>query len=394
MTPTPPARCPGAGESGGAEGPGTPSGPMHVGLLAPPWVSVPPDSYGGTEVVVDNLARGLRARGHDVTLFTVGSSTCPVRRRSLFPAPAEPMGESTLEAAHVLAGLDALAGCDVIHDHTALGALLAGLPRRRVPPMVTTHHNLFTPAAQRVLATASARTAVVAISRSHARRAGRVPVTEVVPHGIDLDLYRAGPGDGGYLLFVGRMSPDKGVHRAARIARLAGLALVVVAKMWDRSEREYWEQVVRPLLGPGAPEPREEPVENRIELLRHATALLNPVDWPEPFGLVMAEALACGTPVVTRPCGAAPEIVDDGVTGFVTADDEAAAEAVARIPDLDRGACRRRAVELFSLDRMVGAYDRLYRRTVAARQPGARQRPHVLPRANAGTSAGTARALP
>ncbi len=350
---------------------GAADGPLRIGLLAPPWVTVPPTTYGGTEVVIDNLARGLAERGHDVTLVTVGGSTCPVPQVRLSDRPVAPMGESAPEAAHVLAGLDALGDVDVVHDHTVLGALLARLRPRPAPPLVTTNHNLFSPALQRVLLAAADETAVVAISRSHAAHAGQVPVAAVVPHGIDLDLYHPGPGDGGYLLFIGRMSADKGVHRAVRIARAAGMPLVIVAKMRDPTEREYYDRDVRPLLDPGAPEPAERPLAERVDLLRHATALLNPISWPEPFGLVMAEALACGTPVLARPFGSAPEVVSDGVTGYLARTDDDAVARVRELGSIDRAACRRRAEALFARDRMVTAYERLYRARVRdPRGPG------------------------
>jgi glycosyltransferase involved in cell wall biosynthesis len=348
---------------------------LRIGLIAPPWVDVPPTGYGGTEVVVDNLARGLRRRGHEVVLFTVGTSTSPVERRWLFERPVSPMGLDTAEAAHVLAAYERLTDVDLIHDHTNIGALVAASTRPSTDiPVVTTNHGLFSPEIRRILAVSARGAAVVAISRAQARDARPVPVAAVIHHGIDLDVYRPGPGDGGYLLFIGRMSPEKGVDAAVRIARRAGRRLVVVAKMRDPDEREYYARHVRPLLGPDDEEPREEPLSRRLDLLRHATALLNPIGWAEPFGLVMAESLASGTPVVALPRGAAPEIVDDGVTGFLVDDEEAAARAVARVGELDRAACRQAAVQRFSLERMAADHEALYRRVLDAR--AAERDPH------------------
>lgn len=340
--------------------------PLRIGLIAPPWVDVPPTGYGGTEVVIDNLARGLRRRGHEVVLFTVGSSTCPVERRYMFERPVSPMGLDTAEAAHVLAAYERLTDVDLIHDHTTIGALVAASTRASTDvPVVTTNHGVFTPEIRRILTASAREAAVVAISRAQARDAHPVPVAAVIHHGIDLDVYRPGPGDGGYLLFVGRMSPDKGVDAAIRIARRAGRRLVVVAKMRDPDEREYYARHVRPLLEPDDEEPREEPLSRRLDLLRHATALLNPIGWPEPFGLVMAESLASGTPVVAFPNGAAPEIVEDGVTGLIVDDEDAAVRAVAQVGRLDRLACRRAAVRRFSLQRMAADHEALYRRVLA-----------------------------
>jgi glycosyltransferase involved in cell wall biosynthesis len=346
---------------------------MRIGLIAPPWVPVPPPAYGGIEVVVDNLARGLAHHGHDVRLFTVGSAACPVTREYLYPGPVAPIGDASYEAAHTLAAYEALAEVDLIHDHTELGVLLGGREHPRVPVAVTAH-GPFTPEARRIFAAASRRAAVIAISRSQARSAAPVPISAVIHHEIDLDIYRPGPGGGGYLLFIGRMSPDKGVHRAIRVARRAGMPLEIVTKMRDAGERAYFEEVVSPLLGPGDPLPAERSLAERLELLHHAEALLNPIRWPEPFGLVMAEALAAGVPVLAFPSGAAPEIVESGRTGFLCGSEDEMVAAVARLPELDRAACRASAEHRFGLDRMIADHERVYERVLAAHHP--RSLPH------------------
>jgi glycosyltransferase involved in cell wall biosynthesis len=339
---------------------------MRIGLIAPPWIPVPPPTYGGTEIVVDNLARGLADLGHDVRLFTVGESTCPVTRLHHYPAAVEPMGDSAHELPHLLAAYEALSDVDVIHDHTFAGPLLAAA-HPRGPAVVVTHHNPFTADMCLVFAVAARRAAVVAISEAHARSAHGVPVAAVVHHGIDTGLYQAGPGGGGHLLFLGRMSPDKGAHRALQVAHRAGRRLVIVTKMRERSERDYYRQQVRPLLETRDELLVEPDVHVRLDLMRSAKALLNPIAWPEPFGLVMAEALACGTPVITSPAGAAPEIVDNGRTGFLCADEDEMVAAVRLLPALDRRQCRAAAERRFSLLRMATDYDRLYRRLLGAR---------------------------
>jgi len=334
---------------------------MRIGLIAPPWIPVPPTAYGGIEVVIDNLARGLAALGHDVRLFTVGDSTCPVARQWLYPAGVEPIGADLPEAAHVLAAYEALADADIIHDHTALGPLLAARRGLRRPPVVTTVHGPFTTQTRRIYAQIAVHASIVAISRSQARAFAGVPVAAVIHHGIDLDIHRPGPGDGGYLLFVGRMSPDKGVHHAVRVARQAGLRLIISAKAREPCEIDYFERTVRPLLAPGDDPPAEQPLAARLRLMRHAAALVNPITWQEPFGLVMAEALAAGTPVLAFPNGAAPEIVDPGRTGYLCRDEDEMAQAARNVPQLDRGLCRDAAEQRFSLARMSRAYERLYR---------------------------------
>jgi glycosyltransferase involved in cell wall biosynthesis len=334
---------------------------VQIGLIAPPWIPVPPPGYGGTEEVIDNLARGLTALGHDVRLFTVGESTCPVPKRWLYRSPAEPMGDRFREAAHVLAAYQALADTDIIHDHTELGPLLAGRRGVSHPPVVTTVHGPVTAGNRRALAEAARHASIVAISHVHARSFGDIPVAAVIHHGIDLDVYTPGPGTGGYLLFVGRMSPDKGVHHAVRAAHRAGWPLVIAAKIREPAERAYFDQQVRPLLGPGDDMLGEQPVAARAALMRHAAALLNPITWPEPFGLVMAQALATATPVLAFPNGAAPEIIDHGRTGYLCRDEDEMTAAAAQIGEIDRPQCRAAAERRFSLARMAAGYDRLYR---------------------------------
>jgi glycosyltransferase involved in cell wall biosynthesis len=344
---------------------------VRIGIIAPPWLAVPPATYGGTEGVVDNLARGLLELGNDVRLFTVGTSACPVQRSWEFDAPAEEMGSSVAEAAHVLAAYDEFCdSChlDVVHDHTVLGPLLGALAHPRRPPTVVTHHGVFDSANRRIFEQAARVASVVAISSSQAIDAGAVPIAAVIHHGIDLELFRPGGPDAldaGYLFFIGRMSADKGVHRAIRVARRCRRPLVVVAKMRAAEERAYFAERVEPSL------------ETRLDLQRGASALINPISWPEPFGLVMVEALATGTPVIAFAHGAAPEIVDDGRTGFLCADETEMVAAVDRLPDIDRTACRAAAEARFSRRRMARDYLALYRRVIAApvrgmAQPAAR----------------------
>jgi glycosyltransferase involved in cell wall biosynthesis len=334
---------------------------MRIGLIAPPWIPVPPPAYGGTEEVIDNLARGLTACGHDVRLFTVGESTCPVPRQWLYRSPVEPIGDPFQEAAHVLAAYHALADTDIIHDHTELGPLLAGRRGLARQPVVTTIHGRVTARNRRTLAQVARHASIVAISRAHARSFGDIPVTAVIHHGIDLEIHTPGPGTGGYLLFVGRMSPDKGVHHAVRVARKAGWPLVITAKVREPAERAYLDQQVRPLLGPDDDMLAEQPLAARVDLMRHAAVLLNPITWPEPFGLVMAEALAAATPVLAFPNGAAPEIIDHGRTGYLCRDEDEMTAAVTRVSEIDRWQCRAAAERRFSLARMAADYERLYR---------------------------------
>ena len=337
---------------------------MKIGLIAPPWIPVPPPAYGGTEAVVNDLARGLADLGHDVCLFTVGASTCPVTRAHLFAEPVVPMGEGIPEAAHVLAAYESLCDVDLVHDHTILGPLIAGRSGLPTPPVVTTIHGTFTPTTRRIFREISRTAAIVAISADQASRAGDVPIAAVIHHGVDLDVYRPGPRVDDHLVFIGRMSPDKGVDRAVHIARAAGRLLRIITKMRTPEEQLYYQAFVRPMLSPDDPEPEELPLHERIAVLQSAAALVNPIAWPEPFGLVMAESLATGTPVVATPVGSAPEIVSDGRTGFLCATDSQAAHAVRIVETIDRAVCRTEAERRFSMARMAADYERLYLRVL------------------------------
>jgi glycosyltransferase involved in cell wall biosynthesis len=337
---------------------------MRIGLIAPPWVPVPPPAYGGTELVIDNLARGLKELGHDVRLFTVGESTCPVPTEYLYREPRAPIGLSIVESAHVVAAYEALADVDLIHDHTLLGPLVAGSAGVRRPPVVTTNHGPFTDETRPIWSAITQHASLICISHSQARASGSVPVSAVIHHGIDLDVHQAGPGGGDYLMFIGRMSADKGVHHAVRIAKEAGLPLVMATKMREAAEIEYFNAQVRPLLASEDQMPMEMPLRRRLSLLRGATALLNPITWREPFGLVMAEALASATPVLAFANGAAPEIVDPGRTGFLCRDEADMARAVGKVSQIDRDECRNAAERRFSLQRMARDHERFYRRVL------------------------------
>lgn len=336
---------------------------MRVGLIAPPWLPVPPPSYGGTEEVVDVLARGLQDAGHEVRLFTTGEATCPVPRLYAYPrAVRERMNCSVPELYHVLEAYRALEDCDIIHDHTVLGPLVAMQLGRRP---VTTNHNPFTPERIEIYRWMDAQVAVVAISQDHASRAAGVRIARVIHHGLDPDRYRPGPGRGGYLLFLGRMAPEKGLHHAIRAARAAGRRLLIGAKLEEGTELTYYRDRIEPLLGDDVVYLGEVDRPTKQRLLAGAEALVNPITWAEPFGLVMIEALASGTPVVAFPHGAAPEIVQDGVNGFLPRDERAMVEAIGRIDEIDRRTVRESFDERFTAARMVRDHLELYEDVLA-----------------------------
>ena len=338
--------------------------PMRIALVAPPWLPVPPAGYGGTEAVIDRLATGLQALGHDVLLFTTGDSTCPVPRAwSRESSAFELLGQSLVEVDHLLHAYERVSDYDIVHDHTLIGPLLA--PDHLRGRLVTTNHGPFTPEARTIVAQLADRAAVVAISRDQASRSP-VPVDAVIHHGLRVEEFPIGAGEGDHLFYLGRFSPDKGAREAALIAREAGIPLLMAAKMREPGEVAYFREFVEPLLGDDVRYVGEVGMAEKLALMGSARALLNPIRWPEPFGLVMIEALACGTPVLTRRAGAAPEIVDHGVTGVVCDTDDELLDAVGEIDRLDRQACRRAAQERFSVEAMVTAHVELYRRLLQA----------------------------
>ncbi|MGD9751988.1 MAG: glycosyltransferase family 4 protein [Acidimicrobiia bacterium] len=347
---------------------------MKVGLIAPPWVAVPPPEYGGTELIVDVLARGLAAAGHDVVLFATGDSTCPVPIRfHLDRALGTASATLVAESSHVVEAYRALADCDVVHDHSLLGALYG--PALVDVPVVATAHGPFVEDLQRLFSAIAARAAIVAISHHQRSTAPALAVEAVIHHGIDVERMPLGAGRGGYALFLGRMSPDKGVDRAIVACRAAGVPLVIAAKMWEPEEVAYFETVVQPLLHDGAEFVGQVGGEAKTELIGGASCLINPIRWAEPFGLVMVEALACGTPVVAFREGAAPEIVDHGSTGFIVDDEVSMVAALETVAGLERSRCRTSAMARFSSARMVGDHVALYERLIDRTRPVRRTKP-------------------
>jgi glycosyltransferase involved in cell wall biosynthesis len=342
---------------------------MRIALIVPPWLPVPPPAYGGTEIVVDTLARGLKEAGQDVLLATTGDSTCPVRRTWVYEhSRPDDLGNVVVELRHLLHAYEAAAGVDIVHDHTVAGPLLAH--RAPTSPVVTTNHGPFTDDAIALYQASARSVPLIAISDHQASTAGDVPIARVIHHGLDTTRFPIGDGEGGYALFLGRMSPTKGVEAAITVARRAGIPLVIAAKQRERREREYFDAVIRPQLGTDVQYVGEVGGLDKLRLIGEATALLNPICWDEPFGMCMIEALACGTPVVATPRGSVPEIVDDGVTGFVRASTHDLADALRKVNRLDRRDCRASVESRFSMQRMVADHLAFYADVLAGRVAG------------------------
>jgi glycosyltransferase involved in cell wall biosynthesis len=312
-------------------------------------------------MVIDVLARGLMAAGHQVLLAAPAGSNCVVPQVDGLPeSEPERMGHTVVEIPYALSAYAALKGVDVLHDHTVAGPLSVRPPRRT--PVVTTNHGPFNADLNPIYAEMSRQgVAVVAISHHQKSTAQNVKIATVIHHGIDVADIPIGDGEGGYACTLGRMTPAKGIREAILIAREAGVPLRIAAKMREPLERQYFDESVRPLLGGDVEYVGELNAKEKYQLLGGAFALLNPIQWPEPFGLVMIEALACGTPVIATGCGSAPEIIDDGDTGFVRTELSALADVLLhRAGDLDRNRCREKAVSCYSTERMVAEHVRLY----------------------------------
>ena len=291
---------------------------MRIGIISPVWFRVPPDGYGGIEWVVSLLADSLVDAGHEVTLFASGDSKTKAQLVSVYAkAPSLEIGRTLPELHHALAALERHADFDVLNDHSGLaGATLGGLTQ--TPFLHTVHGPLDGPVAPKIYgrSRASPRTSgSISLSMNQRKPCPDLPWIANCPNALDLSVYPVHPHNGDYLLFLGRMSPDKGCHRAIAIAMQAGLPLKIAGKMNDPEEKTYFRELVEPHLGGDIEYLGEVNHGEKVELLQNARVTLFPIEWEEPFGLVMIESLACGTPVIATRFGAVPEVLEHGVGG-------------------------------------------------------------------------------
>jgi glycosyltransferase involved in cell wall biosynthesis len=343
---------------------------LRIAQVAPPQEPVPPPGYGGTERVVDALTVELVARGHDVTLFAPGDSTAPASRliptvpRALRPAGQVPDPWAGYLVATVMNVLRRADEFDVIHSHLEWISLLL-MRTTRVPVVTTFHGRLDLPFAADALS--APPPGLVAISRSQAAAHPLVPWAGVVHNGLDLSGAPFREQRGEDLCFVGRIAPEKGILDAVEVARLSGRRLRVAAKVGRMAEeRAYYNDVFLPAMKSADVELLGElSGEERDRLLAESYATLMPGSWPEPFGLVAIESLACGTPILARPAGALPQIIRDGTDGYFGQDAAALAEREPRVAELDRAAIRTSVLERFSAGRMTDGYEAVYRRFVS-----------------------------
>ncbi len=346
---------------------------MRIAQIAPLYEAVPPQLYGGTERVVAHLADALVDLGHDVTLFASAEAStraqlAPMRDRALRLDPA-PLKSELAAHLDMLARIrDRADEFDILHFHIDL-----------------LHFPMFEGIAHRTLTTLHGRLDLKDLPEPY-RRWDRFPLVSIsnsqraplpfanwhatVPHGLDPRLYAFSPAPSGdYLAFLGRISPEKRPDRAIAIASRAGMPLKIAAKV-DAADKSYFDRQIRPLLdNPLVEFVGEIGDAEKAAFLGGARALLFPIDWPEPFGLVMIEAIACGTPVIAWPCGSVPEVVEDGVTGLIVDSEAAAVEAVRRVDQLDRRGVRAAFERRFSSGSMAQAYLAAYRRLLGDRRP-------------------------
>lgn len=341
---------------------------MRIAIVAPPYYDIPPQGYGGTELICYLLAEGLVERDHDVTVIGAGPRRTRAHFIATFPQPQPEGGESAarIELSHALRASAAIeeVGPDVVHVHTT------SLPNisPAIPMVVTMHSAVRGPDATNVRLDAVARRAcLVAVSRSQAAAAPRAGWAEVVHNGIDLSRYPVGGQRGETVLYLGRISPHKGTHIAIDAAIAAGRPLVIAGGGTIPEERAYLDTEIRPRLGQNVDWVGELGHDRKIELLGKATCLLFPACWDEPFGLVLIEAMACGTPVAALSVGAVPELVVDGATGILRHSPAELSSAIGQASELDPSRCRAHVEKHFGAARMVMDYETIYHRLIKGR---------------------------
>ena len=361
---------------------------LNVAMIAPPYFNVPPTAYGGTEAVVADLVDALIDRGHQVTLIGAGRHSTRAQRffATYQQPPAEQLGTPLPEAVHaaqvaqLLEDLDA----DVVHDHTLAGPLLA---RGRVAPTVITVHGPATGQYGTYYGALGSTVNLVAISDAQRARAPGLRWAATVHNAIRVDTFPFRAEKDEFVLFLGRFHPDKAPHLAIDAAREVRLPIVLAGKCAEPAERAYFTREVEPRLGPDTTMFGVADAAAKRDLLARAACLVFPICWDEPFGLVMIEAMACGTPVVALRRGAVPELILPGQTGVIVDHPSELAGAIHQARRLDPWICRKHVQQNFTTDLMAAGYEAVYRRALAA-PVGPAVIPAPVRRAAASTIAG------
>lgn len=338
---------------------------LRIAQIAPIIERVPPKKYGGSERVVHVLTEGLVSKGHQVTLFASGDSLTSAKFISVYPRSLREAkikdlyGMNDLSLLHFGKPYTLQDKFDVIHDHN--GVLSLPTAQLSETPVVMTLHGAFN-STNRHLYSLFNNPYLVAISHAQAKSAPlNANVIGVVHNGLKMDKYPFSEEHDGYLLYVGRISMEKGTHYAIEVAQALDLPLIIAAKLDQAIDVAYFNEYIKPCLSDERIRWIGEVDEaERNKLMSKALCLLHPVTWKEPFGLTLIEAMACGCPVVAFEKGSIPEIIIDGKTGFVVDDIEKMIDAVEKTTSLDRGFCRKHALENFNVNKMVDQYEQIY----------------------------------
>jgi glycosyltransferase involved in cell wall biosynthesis len=341
---------------------------LRIAQVAPLYESVPPKLYGGTERVVAYLTEELVRRGHEVTLFASGDSTANARIQATYPAALRAVGLAHMGASLQVPALsevfDRSDHFDIIHCHVDYWSF--PFTRLVATPTVTTLHGRLDIEELFGIYRYYSDAPVVSISDAQRAPLPELNWVDTVYHGLPKEQLRFNPGPGKYLAFLGRIAPEKRPDLAIEIARRTEIPLKIAAKV-DVVDQDYFESDIRPKIDSRNVEFIGEIGEHeKNEFLGDALALLFPIDWPEPFGLVMSEALACGTPVIARPCGSVPEIIKHGVAGFVASSLDGLVHAVHNVSGIARGKCREVFETRFTADAMAANYERIYYQLISA----------------------------
>jgi|SRR5579862_3040790 len=345
--------------------------PLRIAQIAPLYESVPPKLYGGTERVVSYLTEELVRQGHDVTLFASGDSQTSAKLHAGYPTALRLAGWAQMAANGLGLHMPMLSQVferadefDIIHCHLdywtfAFSQLI------KTPTITTLHGRLDIEELVPIFESFKTRP-VISISDAQRKPLPWANWISTVHHGVPRDNLKFNPKGGKYLAFLGRIAPEKRPDIAIKVARKAGIPLKIAAKI-DEVDKLYYKEQIEPLImeGPGVEYIGEINEFQKSEFLGNALALLFTIDWPEPFGLVMIESMACGTPVIARPCGSVPEVMRDGVSGFVRSDFDDLVEAVKKVDTISRAGCREEYEKRFAVEVMAEKYERIYRHMIS-----------------------------
>lgn len=338
---------------------------LKIAQLAPLWEQVPPKTYGGIERVVSDLTENLVSLGHNVTLFASGDSETKAKLDVTYPRAIrldpKVKASTPIELLHACRVFERAGEFDIIHNHMGhLGIPFSGFVKT---PVLTTMHSIFPPEHSMLFRHFKSQP-YVSISNNQRGGLPELNYVATVYNGINMNLYKFNPKPKNYLLFMGRSSPLKGPHLAIAVAKKVGMKLILASKV-DPGDREYHRKYVQPHIdGKQIVFKGELNDAQRVSLYENAFATLFPIQWREPFGLVMTESMACGTPVVALRNGSVPEVIKSGKTGFICRNVQEMAKSVSKINTISREACRKHVDENFSVSQMIDGYLRVYEKLI------------------------------